>query len=158
MFHNFLKLSRFIILIAVLGSFLAALASLIFGGIKTILVMVNIFQGALAETATKVVTVSFIEVIDLFLVGTIFYIVSLGLYELFIDDRLDLPPWLAIHSLDDLKSMLINGIVVILGVYFLGVLVAWDGQTDLIQIGASIALVIAALTLFQFVKSKQNGH
>jgi uncharacterized membrane protein YqhA len=158
MFHNFLKLSRFITLIAVLGSFLAALASLIFGGIKTILVMVDIFQGALAETATKVVTVSFIEVIDLFLVGTIFYIVSLGLYELFIDDRLDLPQWLVIHSLDDLKSMLINGIVVILGVYFLGVLVAGDAQTDLIQIGVSIALVIGALTLFQFVKSKQNGH
>gem|GEM_PF-4526971 len=31
-----------------------------------------------------------------------------------------MPNWLVIHSLDDLKVKLINGVIVIMGVYFLG--------------------------------------
>ena len=36
----------------------------------------------------------------------------------------------------------------VLGVMFLGFVVAWDGTRDLLGIGVAIALVIAALTYF----------
>ncbi len=157
MFHKFLTGTRFIIVIAVIGSALAALASLLYGGAKTIQAIGAILQG-FSDKASKAVIVSFIEVIDLFLIGTVFYIIALGLYELFIDDRLELPSWLVIRSLDDLKSKLINSIVVILGVYFLGALVDWSGDSNLLVLSGAIALVIAALTLFQFVQAKRNGH
>ncbi|MFN5933654.1 MAG: YqhA family protein, partial [Roseiflexaceae bacterium] len=61
---------------------------------------------------------------------------------------LELPAWLNISSLDDLKNKLTSVIVVVLGVVFLGKIVSWDGSSDILNIGASIALVIAALTWF----------
>jgi len=70
------------------------------------------------------------------------------LYELFIDDTLPLPSWLEIHNLDDLKSKLIGVVVVVLGVLFLGQVIAWDGQRDLLGYGTAIALIVAALTYF----------
>ena len=39
-------------------------------------------------------------------------------------------------------------VIVVLGVMFLGFVVAWDGTRDLLGIGVAIALVIAALTYF----------
>lgn len=45
--------------------------------------------------------------------------------------KIQLPDWLEIHTLDDLKDKLIGVIVVVLAVLFLGQIVAWDGQRDL---------------------------
>jgi uncharacterized membrane protein YqhA len=151
--HKLLTSSRYIILIAVLGSFIASVASLVYGGFRSIQAVMALFVPG-GETATKGVAVSFIELIDLFLIGTVFYIIALGLYELFIDDALELPGWLVIHTLDDLEAKLISGVVVIMTVYFLGLLVEWKGQLDLLQPGLAIAGVIAALTLFQYF----HGH
>ena len=73
---------------------------------------------------------------------------ALGLYALFVDDTLPLPHWLEIHDLDDLKAKLISVVIAVLAVLFLGEVVKWDGQRELLGIGAGIALVIAALTFF----------
>ena len=157
MFQKILLSTRYVILIAVLGSFLASLASLVYGGLKSVLVVVDLLQHGLSDQATKGVAVSFIELIDLFLIGTVFYIIALGLYELFIDDTIAaLPAWLVIHSLEDLEAKLISGVVVIMVVYFLGLLVESKGETDLLQPGLSIALVISALTFFQFLHARKK--
>ena len=154
--RNLLASSRFLMIIAVIGSFLAAVASIVYGGLRTVAVVLQLFQKGLSDKVAKGMMVSFIELIDLFLVSAIFYIISLGLYELFIDDQIQLPDWLVIHTLDDLKSKLINGMVVILAVYFLGVLANWDGQKDLLSLSAAISMIILALTVFQFVKARQD--
>jgi uncharacterized membrane protein YqhA len=158
MIDKILTSSRYITLIAVLGSFLAALASMIAGGVKSVGVVVSILQFSAESPSAKEISLAFIEVVDLFLIGTVFYIIALGLYELFIDDRLDLPAWLVIRNLDDLKGKLISGIVVIMGVYFLGVLIDGDVQVDLLRLSAAIALMIAALTFFQYINAKQSNH
>jgi uncharacterized membrane protein YqhA len=157
MLHRILTASRMIVLIAVLGSFVASLAALVIGGVQTVQVIAHAFATGLPEKATKEVAVSLIAVIDLFLIGVVFYIIALGLYELFIDDRLELPSWLVIDTLDDLKSKLINSMVVIMSVFFLGLLVDWNGKDNLLPLSGSVALVIAALTFFQYVNRK-DGH
>lgn len=157
MIQKILTSSRFIVLIAVVGALVASLACLVFGAIKVVTVLIGMFQKGIAEQATKAVAVDFIEVVDLFLIGIIFYIIAMGFYELFIDDRLQLPAWLVIHSLDDLKMILISGMVVVMGVYFLGALVDWKGQTDLLPLSVSIALIIAVLTFFQYVNAQRNA-
>jgi uncharacterized membrane protein YqhA len=101
-------------------------------------------------------TLAFIEVVDVFLLGTIFYIVALGLYELFIEEGVGLPPWLVIRDLDDLKSKLIGVVIVVLGVLFLGQVVTWDGQRDLLRFGVAIAIVIIALTYFLGQRAKKD--
>jgi uncharacterized membrane protein YqhA len=86
--------------------------------------------------------------VDVFLLGTIFYIIALGLYELFIDDQVKVPTWLEIHTLDDLKERLIGVVIIVMGVFFLEKIVTWKEQIDLFQLGIAIAVVIAALTYF----------
>jgi uncharacterized membrane protein YqhA len=59
-----------------------------------------------------------------------------------------LPAWLTIRDLDDLKDKLTGVVILVMGVLFLGQAVTWDGERDLLPYGAAIALVIAALTFF----------
>ena len=97
---------------------------------------------------SKQLILSCIEVVDLFLLATVFYITALGLYELFIDERIKVPDWLEIHTIDDLKTKLTSVIVVVLSVLFLSEVVRWNGGTNILPLGSGIALVIAALTYF----------
>ena len=140
---------RFFIIIAVLCSFLASIVILVYGGFLTFHSITQIItQGEISSKMGKKLVVSMIEVIDLFLLGTVFYITSLGLYELFIDEHIEVPKWLEIRTIDDLKARLISVVVVVLGVVFLGQAVSWDGETNLLPFGVSVGLVITSLTFF----------
>ncbi|MCT4555217.1 MAG: YqhA family protein [Pelagimonas sp.] len=153
MIRSVLGLSRYLILIAVLGALLAATALLVYGFAEAVSVVKYAIQsGEVSRKGAKAMAIEFIEIIDLFLMATVFYIIALGLYELFIDSDVQLPKWLEIRTLDDLKSKLIAVVVVVLAVLFLGQAVTWDGQTDLMGLGIGIAAVIAALTWFLGVK------
>ena len=48
-------------------------------------------------------------------------------------------------------------VIVVLGVFFLGQSLSWDGTRDLLPLGAAIALVIAALTFFLAVTRAKPG-
>jgi uncharacterized membrane protein YqhA len=141
--------SRYLILLAVVAAFASAVTLLVFGAYETGLEILHILSG---EVPTSI-SVTFIELADLFLLGVVLYIIALGLYELFIDDSIPVPEWLQIHTLDDLKAKLISVVIVVLGVLFLKQVVAWDGQQNLLTFGGGIALVIAALTYFLSYKS-----
>jgi uncharacterized membrane protein YqhA len=80
------------------------------------------------------------------------------LYELFIDDTLDLPQWLQINNLDDLKNKLTSVIIVVMGVSFLSQVISWDGKRDLMLVGFPIAAVIAALTWFLQFSTKNSSE
>lgn len=155
--NRFLSSSRYLILIAVVGTFLAASTLLIYGAIS---VFQQIFYTVMSESVSskgaKALTLGFIENADIFLVGTALYIMSLGLFELFIDDSINLPGWLVIHTLDDLKDKLIGVIVVVMAVVFLGHVVTWHGETGIIYLGGAIGLVVAGLTYFTGQKKKAN--
>ena len=58
------------------------------------------------------------------------------------------------HDLEDLKANLVSIVIAVLAVLFLREAVGWDGERDLLHFGAVLALVIAALTLFLFLKRK----
>jgi uncharacterized membrane protein YqhA len=141
--------SRFFLLIGVASSFIAFLVLLVYaaayGATAILHVAVNLET---SEKELKALALALIESVDASLLATVFYIVSLGLYSLFIDDTLALPPWLSIHNIDDLKGKLASVVIVVLGVLFLGYAIAWDGQLSLLPLGGAIASVMAALTYF----------
>ncbi len=141
---------RYIFLIAVVGALALAFGLFIYGAVATGSVLLQALDFRdFARQEKKDVIVAAIEVIDLFLVATVAYIVSLGLYELFVDERLDLPPWLQIHSLDDLKNKLVGVLVVVIAITFLGYIATWKGgDWSPLVLGGGAALIIAALTLF----------
>jgi uncharacterized membrane protein YqhA len=145
--------TRYLFAIAVLSTLFLAMALLLYGALVTgnaLLTLVRAFPAALANPDyAKYVVVSVVEVLDLFLLATVTYIIAIGLYSLFIDDKVPLPSWLVIHSLDSLKARLASVVIVVLGVSFMGLSVTWSGEGYApLVLGAGVGLVIAALTFF----------
>jgi len=141
--------TRFLIILAVLTAFAAAVTLLVFSAVETVREIGRIIGG---ETP-KSLAVAFIEIADMVLLGVGLYLLALGLYELFIDDTITTPEWLQIHTMDDLKVKLISVVIVVLAVLFLKQVVAWDGERNLLTFGGGLALVIAALTYFLSFKA-----
>lgn len=150
----FIAAARYLIIIAVLCLLLGATALLVYGAKETVGILAALLGGGMKA---KGLILAFIELTDLFLLATVLYVMAIGLFELFVDDRLDLPHWLEIHDLNDLKEKLIGVLVVVMGVVFLGQVVTWDGERDLLGYGAGNALVIAALTWFLSNKPKKSA-
>jgi uncharacterized membrane protein YqhA len=154
-FRQILSGSRILILIAVICSLMISLKLLLYGATQTFVTVSHALTLGHSSKEAKTVILAFIEIIDLFLLATVFYITALGLYALFIDDRLKVPAWLEIHTLDDLKGKLASVVVVILSVIFLGQAVKWEGGTDILPFGLSVALVSGVLTYFLSHQSKK---
>ena len=143
MLSKTLGASRFLIILAVLGSLLAAVTLLVYGLLEsTQLIWATIETGEVARKGAKALALEFIEIVDLFLLGVVFYIISLGLYELFISSDVAVPGWLSIKTLDDLKAKLIAVVIVVIGVLILGQVVGWDGERDLMGYGIACGVVI----------------
>lgn len=152
-----LSKSRYLVLMAVIGSMLGMIALFAYGLYDLVHVLGKTITNLEDAKVGKELTFAVIEVIDIFLLGTVCYITALGLYELFIDDSLDLPHWLQIHTLDDLKNKLTSVIIVVMGVVFLSQVVSWNGERDLIRLGVPIAALIAALTWFLQFSTKHSA-
>jgi uncharacterized membrane protein YqhA len=144
-----LNASRYLVIAAVVGALAASVALFVYGLAETALVIVQaVAKAEVSSKGAKALALEFIEIVDLFLLGTVLLMIALGLYELFINSDLKLPEWLQIRTFDDLKLKLVGVVIVVLAVLFLGQVVAWNGERDLLRFGAGIAVVIAALTYF----------
>lgn len=135
--------------IPVVMTLLGALALLIYEAVVLTLSTWDALANAgLTPKAVKMFAVGIIEAVDVFLIAIAVFIISTGLYSLFIDDTLPMPAWMKVQSLEDLKSNLISVVVAVLAVYFLREVVAWDGSQDIVALGLALGIVIAALTFF----------
>jgi len=132
---------------------------IIYGGLTVITIMIETFShGGFSESGSKKLAVSCIQLIDLFLLGAVLYIVALGLYDLFIDDKLPMPSWLIIGDLDDLKGKLIGVVIVLLAVTFLSNVVTWNGDTNIVALGAAIGVVLLGLGYVGRNVTTHNNH
>lgn len=86
--------------------------------------------------------------LDLVLLGVILFTVAMGLFELYIAKIKNLPDWLVIETLDDLKSLLIKMVIFVMAVSITGRIVTFSGGIDILYIGAAFAVVTVALTYF----------
>ena len=113
-------------------------------------------SGDFSAKAAKTMSLAVIEVIDLFLVGTVAYITAIGLYKLFIKNaETRLPMSSKINTLKDLEDKIIGVIVAALAVAFLGRATGVDEPEALLNYGAGVAVVIAALAFFTRYEPKQ---
>ena len=144
--------SRYFAAFAVLGSFLAAVTLYVYGT----LVVVQLIWDTIAEfhvsvEGAKHLQVVFIEMTDVFLLGTVLFIVAFGLYQLFIQPDLPVPAWLKIQNLDQLTERLVEVVGVLLSVTFLAFAVEGVVGASILEFGVSVAIVIAALSLLLVV-------
>jgi len=148
--------TRYMVIIAVAASLALAATLFLFGAVHAVGIIADTIAALGDAKKTKAFAIASVEIVDFFLIATALYIVGIGLYELFIRD-LDLPAWLTITSLEELKQRLISVIVVALAVAFLAQVANWDGASNLLPFGTAIAVVVVALGAFSFLKYARGG-
>ncbi len=148
--------SRFMAIVPSVGLFISSMALTISTLISTVMVT---FEAACGRLEMQDMLVDYIEFADFFLLAVVLYIMSVGLYSLFVDDGIDMPSWLRIRNLDDLKEKLVGVIVVVMGVYFLGLLIHGTEPIDLLLTGIGIGAVVLMLAYFvRYVMVAHNNH
>lgn len=159
--ENFLWRSRFMVLLAVIGSLLAGVAMFVVSSIDVWHLFSEVGhyfsmpEAHEAKESRHHIVAVVVEIIDGYLLATVLLIFALGLYELFIS-RLDpaiedemSAKVLIINSLDDLKTRLAKVILMILIVNFFQFAIQLEVTTplDLLAFGGGIALIGLALYL-----------
>jgi uncharacterized membrane protein YqhA len=140
---------RYVVIIAIAGTFVSSVALMVYQGLIIAGALTRVvLEGTISAGAGKSLAVGLIQAIDVFLIAIVAYITSVGLYALFVDDALALPPWLQIHDLEELKRHLVSVIIAVLAVLFLGEAVTRAGELDLFRLGITLAIMIVALTFF----------
>jgi uncharacterized membrane protein YqhA len=134
-----------------LASLVGAVVLMILGSVEILWAAVDVVvdQVPLKETIVDV-----LASIDAILLGTVLLVIGYGLYELFVDTNINVPDWLEINNLDDLKAKLIGVIVAIIAVIFVGELVDSESANDVMYYGIGSGAVVLALAAFN-LKSKK---
>ncbi|MFZ9143003.1 MAG: YqhA family protein, partial [Candidatus Nanopelagicaceae bacterium] len=135
-----LGLTRYAVVIPALASILGALLLMAQGSFAMVLAVIDSLESqyGLKETIVEVLTA-----IDAILLGTVLLVIGYGLYELFIDTDIDVPLWLRVEDLDDLKSKLIGVVVAIIAVVYVGVFVDSNRADDVIAYGVGAGALVA---------------
>ena len=124
-----------------------------------ILGSIDIFRATVDTVLTraplKETIVSILTSVDAILLGTVLLVIGYGLYELFVDSNLEIPEWLEINTLDDLKAKLIGVIVAIIAVVFVGLLVEIKSAGDVMAYGIGAGAVVLSLAAFSFATRKK---
>lgn len=94
-------------------------------------------------------------VLEIYLVGATLIIAGAGFYQLFVSEALTgglprhLPRWLTIHDLADFGTRMISMLALIMVGGFVSAAAGLHSGRDILFLGGAVALVIAALTVFQ---------
>lgn len=159
MIRNLLGTSRYLIILAVLGSFLASATLQVFGLVRVFAVIADlVLAGDASATAGKALIANTVAIIDIFLIGTVLFVISAGLYQLFVRTDIALPAWLKVTSLDDLKDNLTEVIIVALLVAFLGHAIEWTGGVEILGLGLAVAAVIMAVGVITWATRSGVGR
>ncbi|MGB3329043.1 MAG: YqhA family protein [Thermomicrobiales bacterium] len=145
-------MSRFTIVLAILGTGLSSAAVMLYSLIATLKVIWHAFtESGFDVDGAKHLVIDVIEITDFFLFGMVLYVVGIGMYQLFVSPDIRIPAWMRVHSLDDLKAQLINVIAVLLAVSFLAVAVSWTSDRSILYFGLATAAMILALAIYSSV-------
>jgi uncharacterized membrane protein YqhA len=150
--RRILELARYAVVVPSAASVIGAIVLMILGSIEIIRSAVNVVvkQVPLKETVVAILTS-----VDAILLGTVLLVIGYGLYELFVDTNLEVPDWLEITTLDDLKAKLIGVVVAIIAVIFVGVLVDAKSSDEVMYYGIGAGAVVLALAAFTFTSKKK---
>ncbi|MBM3743562.1 MAG: YqhA family protein [Actinobacteria bacterium] len=146
-------LTRYAVFVPALASIFGAILLMAQGSIGIAIVVVD---AILNDLGLKEMIVEVLTAVDAILLGTVLLVIGYGLYELFIDTEIEVPLWLRVEDLDDLKSKLIGVVVAILAVVFVGVFVDSNRSDDVISYGVGAGALVVGLAIFAFATKKSE--
>ena len=145
--RRIVELSRYVVILPSLGSLIGGVILIVIGLWEMAAAAIKLVQPGVA---LKESTVSVLAAVDTLLLATVLLVIGYGLYELFVDDSVELPAWLQIHSLDDLKGKLIGVVVAVIAVVFLGELVKASDPEATMMFGLGAGALVLALAAFSY--------
>jgi uncharacterized membrane protein YqhA len=145
--------SRYLPLAGIFSMLVGSLAAFAVGVVKT----VQVLQTALTQyTEAEPTLYVLFEALDCFLVGTGLIVIAVGLYELFIGG-LEVPDWMLVKSLDELKAKFVFVIIPVMAVKFVQKILKQDTDAlETLYYGGSIAIITLALSAFVFASIKEK--
>ena len=146
-----LGLTRYVVFVPAIASIIGAVLLMAQGSLEILQV---VFNALTSEFGLKETIVEVLTAVDAILLGTVLLVIGYGLYELFIDTEIEVPLWLRVEDLDDLKSKLIGVVVAILAVVFVGVFVDSNRSDDVISYGFGSGALVVGLAIFAFATKK----
>ena len=148
-----LGLTRYAVFVPAIASIIGAILLMGQGSLEILKV---VYSAVSSEFGLKETIVEVLTAVDAILLGTVLLVIGYGLYELFIDAEIEVPLWLRVRDLDDLKSKLIGVVVAILAVVFVGVFVDSNRSEDVISYGVGAGALVAGLAIFAFATRKSE--
>jgi uncharacterized membrane protein YqhA len=148
-----LGLTRYAVFVPAIASIIGAILLMGQGSLEILKV---VYSAVSSEYGLKETIVEVLTAVDAILLGTVLLVIGYGLYELFIDAEIEVPLWLRVRDLDDLKSKLIGVVVAILAVVFVGVFVDSNRSEDVISYGVGAGALVAGLAIFAFATRKSE--
>ncbi len=144
--------SRYLALISVVFLLVGAITVLFWGVYKTILTVKTAISGNSKDDA---VLVYLFGSLDAFLVAIALIVISVSIYELFIGE-LEVPDWMLVKNLSELKAKFAVVIIPVMSVKFLEKLLQAEQGLETLYYGIAVALVATALTAFNYVSEKEK--
>ena len=150
--RRLIEISRYAVVLPSTASLICGIVLMILGSIGILRATVDT---VLTRAPLKETIVAILTSIDAILLGTVLLVIGYGLYELFVDTNLEIPEWLEINTLDDLKAKLTGVIVAIIAVVFVGLLVETKSPNDVLYYGVGAGAVVLSLAAFSFATRKK---
>lgn len=145
--------TRYAVIVPALAAILGALLLMAQGSIAMVTAIIGSVTG---RTYLKDTIVEVLTAVDAILLGTVLLVIGYGLYELFVDNNIQVPEWLQVRDLDDLKSKLIGVVVAIIAVIFVGVFVDSNRAADIVSYGVGAGALVTGLAIFAYATRKQD--
>ena len=150
--RRLIEISRYAVVLPSVSSLIGGIVLMILGSIGILKATIDT---VLTRVPLKDTIVAILTSIDAILLGTVLLVIGYGLYELFVDTNLEIPEWLEINTLDDLKAKLTGVIVAIIAVVFVGLLVETKSPNDVLYYGVGAGAVVLSLAAFSFATKKK---
>lgn len=144
--------SRYLSLIGVVGLFVCAVTAYFLGAYKTFkTVEAIIFKDVKDDFAL----IALFDCLDTFLVATAMMVIAVSLYELFIG-ALEVPDWMLVRNLSELKAKFTFVIIPVMAVKFLQKLLSGESALETLYFGVAVGAVAVALAAFNYVSEKEK--
>ena len=144
--------SRYLALISVLFLLLGAVTASLWGAYKMLKTVESAIFNDWKDNSTLI---ALFGSLDSFLVAIALIVISVSVYELFIGD-LEVPDWMLVKNLSELKAKISFVIIPVIAVKFLEHFLEDKNALDTLYGGIAAALIIAVLTAFNYVSEKEK--
>ena len=151
--------TKYLSVITILLTLLAALALCVAAAMSFVTIVIDALQaGPWLPKVAKETAIGFLNMIDLLLIAIGLQTIAVGVYRIFLNRDLAVPPGLRISSVGELKASVVKMVGIVLSILFLEAAFKLGPGEPILYFGLAIAVVIAAFAwAISQEKKKEQG-